>query len=107
MPVSEVHLSEVPPVSEGRCAKCDHLRWQAQELRIERDTLLVALAREKERANAFYLSYPAQSLPPPAPSESPLRHRVVDAINFAVKGKLPFLHRAARKAGASLKSFLE
>ena len=89
------------------CERCPGLEARIRDLELERSDLLLALARERERANALLLSYPAAvatpSAPPAAaPTRPPLRHRLVDALNDSLKRQFPDMHRAAKDAGATL-----
>lgn len=91
--------------SATACSSCTQLQGRVRELLFEREALVKALAREKERANALFLSYPPQvapqsSQPPMAPprGEVPMRYRVVDSFNENFKRRLPALHQFARRA---------
>jgi hypothetical protein len=94
--------------AKAACERCKGLEARIRALELERSDLLLALARERERANALFLAYPS---PPQAPSaqpaaplvgKPPLRHRLVDALNDSLKRQFPGVHRAARDAGATL-----
>ena len=95
--------------ASAACERCKGLEARIRDLELERSDLLLALARERERANALFLSYPASApaasaVPPPAAvvGKPPLRHRLVDAVNNSLKRQFPDVHRAARDMGASL-----
>ena len=95
--------------ARATCERCKGLEARIRDLELERSDLLLALARERERANALFLSYPAPpaapSAPAPAaaaPTRPPLRHRLVDALNDSLKRQFPDVHRAAKDAGATL-----
>ena len=110
--------SETQPIHPPRlrCANCERLEERIEELSGELSAAMTALARERERSNALFLSYPPQVVsagpessrhPLPSPSIGdavPLRHRVVDALNVMVKRRLPVVHQAARRAFAFLAS---
>lgn len=88
------------------CEGCKRLEARIQQLELERSDLLLALARERERANALFLAYPpvnahvaqAQGMP----QTLPMRYRVIDALNASLKNRFPDIHRAAKEAGATL-----
>jgi hypothetical protein len=93
--------------AKAACERCKGLEARLRDLELERSDLLLALARERERANALFLAYPptfqTASAPPPAPvTKPPLRHRLVDALNNSLKRQFPDVHRAAKDAGATL-----
>jgi hypothetical protein len=95
--------------AKAPCERCKGLEARIRALELERSDLLLALARERERANALFLSYPAaaqaapaQTVAAPVGGRPPLRYRVVDALNNSLKRQFPGVHRAARDAGASL-----
>jgi hypothetical protein len=96
--------------SAPACPRCESLEERIQELTAEHASLLKALVREKERANALFLGYPPQvatrpSVPPsPRAGEVPMRYRVVDALNENFKRRLPALHRFARRAISFVRS---
>jgi hypothetical protein len=62
----------------------------------ERDTALLSLARERERANAVLLSHVAPAFPPAPPK--PIRYWAVDLLNTGLKKALPLPHAGARAA---------
>jgi hypothetical protein len=83
------------------CERCRQLEERAAMLQLERDELFLAVARERERANAILLEFPN---PPQivqvhaaAAGPAPLRHRVVDRLNDSVKALLPFAHVAVKR----------
>jgi hypothetical protein len=91
--------------SATTCSSCAQMQGRVRELLSEREALVKALAREKERANALFLAYPPQvapqsSQPPMAPprGEIPMRYRVVDSLNENFKRRLPALHQFTRRA---------
>ena len=93
--------------AKAACERCQGLEARIRDLELERGDLLLALARERERANALFLAYPptfqAATAQPAAPvTRPPLRHRLVDALNNSLKRQFPDVHRAAKDAGASL-----
>ncbi|HEX8699178.1 MAG TPA: hypothetical protein VF815_10105 [Myxococcaceae bacterium] len=94
--------------AKAACERCKGLEARIRDLELERSDLLLALARERERANALFLAYPASpqapSAAPAAPvvGKPPLRHRLVDAVNNSLKRQFPDVHRAAKDVGASL-----
>ncbi len=90
------------------CERCKGLEARIRDLELERGDLLLALARERERANALFLAYPAPAQAPsaapaaPVVGKPPLRHRLVDAVNNSLKRQFPDVHRAAKDVGATL-----
>ncbi|MDC0708314.1 hypothetical protein POL68_07505 [Stigmatella sp. ncwal1] len=88
------------------CERCEQLDARIHELELERSDLRLALARERERANALRLAYPAVHPSPLQASvpggRAPLRHRLVDALNDSLKHRFPDIHRAAKDAGSSV-----
>lgn len=93
--------------ADASAERCKQLEARVRALELERSDLLLALARERERANALFLAYPptfqvASVQPAAQPTKLPLRHRVVDALNESLKRQFPEIHRAAKDAGATL-----
>ncbi len=95
--------------AKAACERCQGLESRIRDLELERRDLLLALARERERANALFLAYPTSTQAPSAQpaaaapvTRPPLRHRLVDALNDSLKRQFPDVHRAAKDAGASL-----
>lgn len=89
----------VIPISS--CERCRHLDARLEALQIERDELLLALARERQRANSLLLQFPTlpplACAPPVNQGTPPLRYRVADRINDSIKRLLPFAHGAAKR----------
>lgn len=94
----------------ANCERCKQLEARLAAVEMERDELSLALARERQRANAIFLQFPTQpttvTVQVPVREEAPLRHKVVDRLNDQVKKMLPFLHVAAKRA-ANLTSKLK
>src|SRR6267143_5634684 len=79
------------------CAECDRLRAQLRRVLEERDSALLSLARERERANAILLSQVALGpLPPGPPPPKPMRYWAVDLLNSGIKKALPLPHAGVR-----------
>jgi len=74
---------------EQPCPQCEPL---VRKLREERDAALLAVAVEREKANAILLSQKVPTPPPP----KPIRYWAVDAINDGFKRALPLPHRGVR-----------
>ena len=97
--------------TSDECERCGAMEARIQDLEQERSDLLLALARERERANALFLAYPPATLAPSgAPAHAagptgplPLRYRLVDKLNDTVKRGLPVVHIAAKPAGPLLR----
>jgi hypothetical protein len=108
----------------GECLNCARLRDEIARLAVDRQRLIELLASERERANALFVSYPPQgpgtvSWPPmpasaalpvswhaawlPSQSDKPLRYKVADSLNDAVKNNLPTAHGLAKRALAALR----
>jgi hypothetical protein len=104
--VLDVTPPEHPSVdpSSSPCPGCEQLEERVQDLLVEHESLLKALAREKERANALFLAYPPQvATPSPTPlsppqNDVPMRYRVIDSLNENFKRRLPSVHQFARRA---------
>lgn len=99
--------NETTAGAKAACERCKGLEARIRDLELERSDLLLALARERERANALFLAYPpshqaANVQPAAQPAKLPLRHRLVDAMNDSIKRQFPEIHRAAKDAGAAL-----
>ena len=82
------------------CPQCETLRADLREARDQRDAALLAVAVEREKANAVLLSQLAAVPAPPA--EKPLRYWVVDAISDGFKKALPWPHKGLRAAARLL-----
>jgi hypothetical protein len=101
--VSPSEHSSLDPAASP-CPGCERLEERVQELLVEHESLVKALARERERANALFLAYPPQvatpsHVPMSAPqNDVPMRYRVVDSLNENFKRRLPGIHRFARRA---------
>jgi hypothetical protein len=94
-------------VADAAVERCKQLEARVRALELERSDLLLALARERERANALFLAYPptfqvASVQPAAQPTKLPLRHRLIDALNEGLKRQFPEIHRAAKDAGTTL-----
>jgi len=97
------------------CANCAKLREQIARMSVERQKLLELLAAERERSNALFVGYPPQggmnsdsALSPEWQSlEKPLRYKVADKLNDAVKKALPGAHGVARRAISAFKGMRE
>jgi hypothetical protein len=102
------------------CLNCARLRDEIARLAVDRQRLIELLASERERANALFVSYPPQgpgtvswppmpaSAAPPGSdpagqSDKPLRYKVADKLNDAVKNSLPTAHGLAKRALAALR----
>ncbi len=79
-------------------------------MRIERDEALLELARAREQVEALRLALPAVGRAPPPnypasqpPGPPPLRYRLVDAANDALKRYFEPLHRAGKRVADALK----
>ncbi len=69
------------------------MRAQLREAREERDAALLAVAKEREVANAILASQVAPKLGP-----KPIRYRAVDALSDGLKKALPLPHAGVRAA---------
>jgi hypothetical protein len=95
---SESGGATVIPISS--CERCKELERRLEVLQAERDELVIAVARERQRANAVLVQFPTAPVMVPAPvavADPPLRHRIADRINDSVKRLLPFAHTAAKR----------
>src|SRR5262249_19670777 len=88
------YLTGMPDSAE--CAHCEHFRAALAE----RDAALLALARERERANVIVLGQIA-----PARGPKPIRYWAVDAINDGLKKALPLPHAGVRAAARWLRKW--
>ena len=91
------------------CPSCRELQTEVFRLTMERQQLVELLASERERANALFVSYPPQGHTPdsgPAhyepPIDKPLRYRIADKLNDALRARLGPLHKVARGGVLSL-----
>jgi hypothetical protein len=86
------------PLTTG-CDRCRTLENRLHALQAERDELVLALARERQRANSVVLEFPTVPLRSPTATApqgpAPLRHQIADRLNDSMKGILPFAHIAA------------
>lgn len=94
--------NQTPAVAPTMCERCKQLEERANLLQHERDELMLAVARERQRANAVLLEFPTQPLvvqvqASAAKGPLPLRYRVADKVNDSVKGLLPFAHVAVKR----------
>ena len=83
-------------MDHGNCPDCERLRAQLREARAERDTALLSVAVEREKANAVLLSQLA-AVPAPPP-QKPLRYWVIDTLSDGFKRALPWPHKGVRAA---------
>ena len=94
------------------CANCKQLREEVARQAVDRQRLLELLATERERSNAFFVGYPPQGnaferVPPTSSAsawvEKPLRYKIADKLNDAMKKALPGAHGVARRAVTTIK----
>lgn len=83
------------------CPDCEHLRAELRAARQERDAALLAIAVEREKANAVLLGQ-TRAVPAPPP-EKPLRYWAVDALSNGLKKALPWPHAGVRAAARLLR----
>jgi len=85
----------------------EELHREVERLRLARDEALAALARERELINDLMLRYPPEHLHPPEdpvapdPGPAPLRYRLADRANDALK-VLPGVHAAAKRIAETI-----
>ena len=83
------------------CPQCERFRAELRAAREDRDAALLAVAVEREKANAVLLGQ-TQAVPAPPP-EKPLRYWAVDALSDGLKKALPWPHAGVRAAARLLR----
>ena len=86
-------------MTQTPCLRCEQLRAELRAARKERDAALLAVAIEREKANATLLS---QAVPEPPPPK-PLRYWAIDALSDGLKKALPWPHAGVRAAARLLR----
>ena len=88
-------------MTQTPCPQCEQLRAGLRAAREERDAALLAVAVEREKANAILLSQMKAVPEPPRPK--PLRYWAIDALSDGLKKALPWPHAGVRAAARLLR----